>query len=172
MSRWVFGVVGSFRDMSLPAPKRAVIWQCKAASLALSLSPSQSPETHLTPLSTLVGDHIWLGPASGTPTMVCKILLHQPLMAFEEAWLLTTRDSWIATERRKGWCEWQRGESIRGSGLPYSETVLYFHGSTFSLTRSSQHLISWPLLSIFITKTTVKARGLMLGWNRKSMDRM
>lgn len=82
-------------------------------------------------------------------------------MAFEGARLLTTRDSWIAPEKReKGWgCEGEGrgGGCTGGSGLPYSETVLYIPGSSLSLTRSLGHLISRLLLSISITKTTVKA---------------
>ncbi len=42
-------------------------------------------------------------------------------------------------------------------GLPCGETLFSVPGSTLSLTRSSGHLISQLLLSIFIRKTTVKA---------------
>lgn len=59
---------------------------------------------------------------------------------------------------------------IRGSGLPYSETVLYFPGSTVSLTRSSGHLISWLLLSISITKTTIQAERADVGLKQRRMN--
>ncbi len=64
------------------------------------------------------------------------------------------------------------GVGIRGSGLPYSETMLYFPGSTFSLTRSSRHLISRLLLPISITKTTVKAERSDVGLKQRRMDRL
>lgn len=83
--------------------------------IPLPLHPLRSLDLHCTPLSTLVGDHIWAEPALGTPTMVCKIQLHEPLMAFEGAWLLTTRDSWIAPWKRQGL--WIRGgKRIKSSG--------------------------------------------------------
>lgn len=51
-----------------------------------------------------------------------------------------------------------KGEGIRGSVLPYSETVLYFPGSTLSLTRSSMTLDFSAFLKIhFHHKTTIKA---------------
>lgn len=118
MCTWVIGAAAAFTDISLLAPMCYVIrFPC--------VRPLRSLHLHCTPLSTLVGDHIWLEPASGTPTMLCKIVLHQPLMAFEEVWLLTTRDSWIAPERRRGYGKDRGGEATRGSSRSISTAALW-----------------------------------------------
>lgn len=62
----------------------------------------------------------------------------------------------------------KRRMGIRGSDLPHGETVLYFPGSTLSQTRSPGHLISQLLLSISITKTTIKADRSDVGLKQKN----
>lgn len=59
---------------------------------------------------------------------------------------------------------------IRGSVLPYSETVLHFPGSTLSLTRSSGHLISQLLFFLihFHYKTSIKAERSDVGLKQKN----
>lgn len=61
------------------------------------------------------------------------------------------------------------GVGIRGSVLPYSETVLHFPGSTLSPTRSSGHLISQLLFFIhFHYKTSIKAERSDVGLKQKN----
>lgn len=151
------------KDFSSPAPMCDVIWQSKAAlSHSLSFHPLRSQDLHCAPLSTLVGDHIWLEPAPGTPTMVCKIQLHQPLTAFEGAWLLTTRDSWIAPQKWEG-CEW---EGEKGSGVLTCPTVKPCSISPAALLAWLDHQATWFLSSSYsfpLPKLLSRQRGLTWG---------
>lgn len=158
-SRRVSDVLRSFMDFSSSALD--VIWQCRAAfshSLPpLPLCPLRSLDGHCTPLYTLVGDHIWLQSAPGTPAMACKRHLHQPLMAFEGAWLPTTRDSWIAPERGKAGRlgGWMGGRCGGGSGAPSCPAVKLCCISPAALwacleSRSSARLIPLLLWSISV----------------------
>lgn len=173
MSSWVFDVCWFSHGLLILG---TFVW-CNMTvqnSLSLPFLPSLSIPwdlwsniAHLSPLwPEIVSD--WRRPLA---------LLQWPVKysSINHLWLLKEPDSWppetVGLHLRGEGGVWIRGGGIRGSVLPYSETVLHFPGSTLSPTRSSGHLISQLLfffLSIFITKLPSRQRGLMSGCNRRT----
>lgn len=131
-----------------------VIWCVKQPHLSHSLSLfrycsiSQDVWTNRAHF-TRVGDQIRWQTAPGTPAMVCNLQHHQPLMAFEGTWLLTSWNSWNAPDRKVCVYKQQQREKQQD-----------FRGHTVWLCPVCPAALWDQLLIILVTKLPLKQRGL------------
>lgn len=127
---WVFGVVGSFRDVSLPAPKRAVIW---LHSLFLCLPPS--PVRHIVQLSPL-----WWEIISDWGQPLALLQWSVKYCSINHLWLLKKPDSWPL--EIVGWQ--QRGErgGMNDRGDKGSGVLAYCIVKPCSISMAA--LCAWP----------------------------
>lgn len=161
MSSGVFDVCRFFHGLFIPSTWVWCNMTVRSSPLTHSFFPSLAiPRDLWTSIAHL--SLLWWKIISDWSRPLALLQWPVKYSSINHLWLLKEPDSWppeiVGLHLRGDGGVWIKGgKGIRGSSLPYSETMLYFPGNTLSLTRSPGHDFLSAFYPFPLQKTTIKA---------------
>lgn len=159
--------VGFFHGLFIPSTWVWCNMTVRSSPITLSFFPSLAiPRDLWTSIAQL--SLLWWKIISDWSRPLALLQWPVKYSSINHLWLLKEPDSWppeiVGLHLRGDEGVWIKGgKGIRGSSLPYSETMLYFPGNTLSLTRSPGHVFPAPFIHFHYKKLPSRQRGLMPG---------